>query len=657
MASRGPSRTRQSKRARTSGLSTAAPGDCKKPEGSSDTLQSSQQGNGKGKQVENAFNFFQDLPADVLGEVTAYLTPVDLLHLSRTTRELRGFLMSASSAVFWKQARQNDEHLPPCPPDLSEPAYAHLLFSDLCHKCLSSEGNVLLHLEARTQLCEPCTLEEFKRWQELPEEVDSALVELVPDTMHQLTPSEKKQNWSKAAAEYQRVARTRFHVATAVKMHREYKKIRGAKQKSIWLAEQKKARTSIEAHAAKCRDYMHGEKRRENDRVWKGKKQRAAQYSHVDEGWGEEYDTRSIYSEVDTPSAPKMSPPIYQDRALTDEEWEEIRNGLLGWMQEVRTVHEWHDRLGKMRQRVESTMGQAYTAFALSQASSPLIPTLAELALTDEFAQPLKAVPLDDDMPDGALDSAISRIPELVEAWKVSVEESLLDLLRQSSAYGNQVNLTKDALSYASTSFTCKHCVGILTYPSILAHPCFSTSTASTSVELMGPDKRTKRRKTLAAQSFREGRNGTSGYLLPATFGQMHGRGGSYRVWHPGPMLQFNEAMHHHTASLLDLLGLDRTTTMTTLLDLNPYVEGVCKCFSQGTVRQAISSPRKATRWSQACRRHRSGDYTSSFNIIGEAEVQGRPGYLNPGVPGSFVRLRCFWCGLVTGSMNWHFTA
>lgn len=41
----------------------------------------------------------------------------------------------------------------------------------------------------------------------------------------------------------------------------------------------------------------------------------------MDEGWGEEYDTRSIYSEVDTPSAPKMSPLIYQDRALTDEGW------------------------------------------------------------------------------------------------------------------------------------------------------------------------------------------------------------------------------------------------------------------------------------------------------------------------------------------------
>lgn len=220
----------------------------------------------------------------------------------------------------------------------------------------------------------------------------------------------------------------------------------------------------------------------------------------------------------------------------------------------------------------------------------------------DEFAQPMKAVPLDDDMPDGALDLAISRIPELVEAWKVSVEESLLDLLRRSSAYDDQVNLTKDALSYASTSFTCKHCVGILTYPSILVHPCFSTSITPTSVELMGPDKRTKRRKALTVQSSREGRNGTSGYLLPATFGQKPGRGGSYRVWHPGPMLQFNEAMHHHTTSLLDLLGLDRTTTMTTLFNLNPYVEGVCRCFSQGTARQAISSPRKATRWSQAVR-------------------------------------------------------
>lgn len=43
--------------------------------------------------------------------------------------------------------------------------------------------------------------------------------------------------------------------------------------------------------------------------------------SHVDEGWGEEYDTKSIYSEVDTPSASKMSLLIYQDRALADEGW------------------------------------------------------------------------------------------------------------------------------------------------------------------------------------------------------------------------------------------------------------------------------------------------------------------------------------------------
>ena len=56
----------------------------------------------------------------------------DILHLSRLCKDFRSFFMSKHSAPFWKAARANVEGLPECPDDMSEPAYASLVFSDHC---------------------------------------------------------------------------------------------------------------------------------------------------------------------------------------------------------------------------------------------------------------------------------------------------------------------------------------------------------------------------------------------------------------------------------------------------------------------------------------------------------------------------------------------
>ena len=61
--------------------------------------------------------------------------PRDLLSLARTTRDFNDFLMSRRSArLSWKAAweRQVDPTLPACPPFLSEPAFANVLFSSIC---------------------------------------------------------------------------------------------------------------------------------------------------------------------------------------------------------------------------------------------------------------------------------------------------------------------------------------------------------------------------------------------------------------------------------------------------------------------------------------------------------------------------------------------
>ena len=78
-------------------------------------------------------------------QIFSHMHPRDLLNLARTTKAFRTFLMSRSSAPFWKAARQQLE-LPECPPHLSEPAYANLVFFFHCHvsPILNSYNDALL---------------------------------------------------------------------------------------------------------------------------------------------------------------------------------------------------------------------------------------------------------------------------------------------------------------------------------------------------------------------------------------------------------------------------------------------------------------------------------------------------------------------------------
>ncbi|KAM5540152.1 hypothetical protein V8D89_006292 [Ganoderma adspersum] len=88
---------------------------------------------------------FLDLPLDVFMEIASYLYPLDLIHLSRTSGELRRTLMSRNSRPIWTTSFDNVVELPPCPADLSEPVYAALVFDIHCFVTVSIiEGTTML---------------------------------------------------------------------------------------------------------------------------------------------------------------------------------------------------------------------------------------------------------------------------------------------------------------------------------------------------------------------------------------------------------------------------------------------------------------------------------------------------------------------------------
>ncbi|KAF8904802.1 hypothetical protein CPB85DRAFT_1457064, partial [Mucidula mucida] len=101
--------------------------------------------------------FLKEAPLDVVLAIFSYVEPLDLLRLSRTTKDLRALLMSReSSSGVWKSARLGMEPgLPPIIEGLSEPRYASLLFDAHCHSCLQIPTKSIMW-ELRMRLCKTC---------------------------------------------------------------------------------------------------------------------------------------------------------------------------------------------------------------------------------------------------------------------------------------------------------------------------------------------------------------------------------------------------------------------------------------------------------------------------------------------------------------------
>ncbi|KAF8546191.1 hypothetical protein OG21DRAFT_1210848 [Imleria badia] len=100
---------------------------------------------------------FINLPLDVFIEIFLFLEPLDLLHLARTIKCLRGFLLNrGKSSALWKNAIGNvkDSDFPPCPDHMSAPAYTHLAFVPACHGCFCPCEAILWEL--RMRCCEDC---------------------------------------------------------------------------------------------------------------------------------------------------------------------------------------------------------------------------------------------------------------------------------------------------------------------------------------------------------------------------------------------------------------------------------------------------------------------------------------------------------------------
>ncbi|KAM5540082.1 hypothetical protein V8D89_006222, partial [Ganoderma adspersum] len=98
---------------------------------------------------------FPNLPLDALLEIASHLHPLDLLNFSRTSKVFRFALLSKGSRSVWMNALRSLPDFPPCPVDMSEPAYIALVFDDHCLSCAATKAYCVDYV-LRVRLCDEC---------------------------------------------------------------------------------------------------------------------------------------------------------------------------------------------------------------------------------------------------------------------------------------------------------------------------------------------------------------------------------------------------------------------------------------------------------------------------------------------------------------------
>ncbi|KAE9393656.1 hypothetical protein BT96DRAFT_923941 [Gymnopus androsaceus JB14] len=254
-------------------------------------------------------------PLDIFFEIFMHLDPGDLLRLARTSKNLRNVLMSKSSESAWRAARSNVDHgLPPLPDDLSEPQYAHLVFSDsYCHNCLRQRKceKVLWVLQMRC--CKTCASHLLTTLDKVKESlnVDDRLADVIPYVFVAGHEIDKRPHYMS----YRMVS-----VSTARNYKAEFDGLKSDEEEIAWLDRMKKIQRMQMQYEVLYRDWECKKKRARDQELAVIRGQRKADIlNRLGElGWREEAEIIIHPRGYDNFSWHKL---VHQSKKLTDRVW------------------------------------------------------------------------------------------------------------------------------------------------------------------------------------------------------------------------------------------------------------------------------------------------------------------------------------------------
>lgn len=243
---------------------------------------------------------------DILMEIFGHLHPLNLLHLARTTKAFRRILMHKSSVFLWKAARANVPGLPDCPPDLSEPQWANLVFDPHCHFCIHPNIRTVDWL-LRIRICAECTKLHL---------TDGAIY-FDDDDFDYL--------FGAITIRCGRYGRSEFLIDEYEQVKNRYHAIEDSDARDTFVEMRQQLIEQIEEHASLCIAWADAKALLRSDELdhLRASRQQAIVEKLVSLGWGDEID--KIPDLVKTP------------QLLTERIWKNISKQMIEYMEEMKT--------------------------------------------------------------------------------------------------------------------------------------------------------------------------------------------------------------------------------------------------------------------------------------------------------------------------------
>ncbi|KAJ3968102.1 hypothetical protein EV361DRAFT_952635 [Lentinula raphanica] len=377
----------------------------------------------------------KDMPLDVILEIFCYLEPRDLLRLARTSKDLRGILMSKSSENIWRTARGNVEGLPPCPVDLNEPQYANLLFESYCHVCMRSGRCVIILWNFRMRSCRKCL-----------------------QTFPKVTDSHPLDYWEIIPQEYVRLDITRRNLYCDIRnteieqrYKAEYDALETPEDRKTWIGLKLDERCATEQHNELLNDWVRGSlQNRANELVALRNDRKAAILDRLEEiGWRNEAEMIMRGSPHDDDPFSNLKS-VRQPKKLTDHGWRSIKNGLVKFLSDAKDERIARERTLLLSHRV-TLARETYNGIRSKSDLRVPFPTNGDVLCDQVFRTFIWDTPEDVYLKVALYRSKmLEHLPAILKEWRAAADQKLLAIMQQS-----RPTATISDLHLATTVFEC----------------------------------------------------------------------------------------------------------------------------------------------------------------------------------------------------------
>ncbi|KDR85882.1 hypothetical protein GALMADRAFT_261532 [Galerina marginata CBS 339.88] len=407
----------------------------------------------KARKKNGILKQLMDMPVDILLEVFSWFTPLEVLNLSLTSKDLRAFVLDSTvSTRIWTMARSNVSGLPDLPTDMTESQYAHLAFGKNCYSCNKNPAPrvVLTCWAGRLRTCTTCvkTNKFFKDYYYVGPDDFPELKSFIPTLVVECGRS---------------YAKTFYYYI----LHRRWiEESRIAEDSAKWLQAKIQERKIINEHAVACRVWF------ENLRTIRREENKATIIQHLkDLGWESELAQMS-------PNRCKPQDDVVVRKAidghLTEHALSKLDAFFNKFMRDVRRDRLTQerrvllkDRLPTLKQLLEELLDDHISTLPATM----LYPTIGDLFRNSAVYSVITEEKLPGPCTKGYLRALIPPMSSLILEWQQDLEDKLCDLMTRGKPRHSFDR--KKVFQLATTVFGCKRCShAFISYPRVLMHAC-----------------------------------------------------------------------------------------------------------------------------------------------------------------------------------------